>query len=413
MPSKDRIAPATTGKWLSVVGIGEDGIDGLGAEAKSRIAEAKTVFGSVRHLSLAKPLIRGQASPWPSPFDATMSAVKTLRGSRVCVLASGDPFMHGVGGTLARGIDPHEMHVIPHVSSLSLAAARLGWSLQDIDTISLHGRDIPTIRPLLHSGNRILALTSDETGPGRIAEMLKEAGFGPSGFFVLEALGGPDEKITATSADRFDLPAVHPINLVAIVVKAENPDVEIPLSQGLADVMFEHDGQITRREIRAITILALAPRRGELLWDIGAGAGSISIEWLLRHPSMRAIAIEKNPDRAGRITVNASKLGVPTVDVLEGRAPQAFAGLPQPDAIFVGGGGSEPDVMKNAIAHLRSGGRIVANGVTLELEAVLLKLHNDLGGDLTRLSIAKATDVGSMRGWRPAMPIIQWSWRKP
>jgi len=296
---------------------------------------------------------------------------------------------------------------------ISLAAARLGWSLQDIDTISLHGRDISTIRPLLHSSNRILALTSDETGPGRIAEMLKEAGFRPSDFFVLEALGGPDEKIIATSADRFDLPAVHPINLVAIVVKAENPDVEIPLSQGLVDAMFEHDGQITRREIRAMTISALAPRRGELLWDIGAGAGSISIEWLLRHPSMRAIAIEKNPDRARRITINASKLGVPTVDVLEGRVPQAFAGLPQPDAIFVGGGGSEPDVMKNAIAHLRSGGRIVANGVTLELESALLKLHNDLGGDLTRLSIAKATDVGSMRGWRPAMPITQWSWRKP
>lgn len=316
MPSKDQSARATTGKWLSIVGIGEDGIAGLGDDAKTLIRNSEAVFGGKRHLVLAASLISGEAISWPSPFDTTMSAVRQLRGRPVCVLASGDPFLHGVGATLAKQVDPQEMHVVPHASSFSLAAARLGWPLQEIETISLHGRDLAHIRPLLHDQYKILALTSDETGPEALAKNLSEWGFGRSVVHIMEALGGPDEKMTSQTAADFDLPAVNPLNLVAVSVVADSADAELSLSAGLPDSLFDHDGQITKREIRAITLSALAPRRGELLWDIGAGAGSVSIEWMLCHPSMRAIAIERDAARAARIKSNAQSLGVPDLQIV-------------------------------------------------------------------------------------------------
>ncbi len=413
MPSNDQTVPATTGKWLSVVGIGEDGVAGLGEKAKLLIAQAEVVFGGKRHLHLASSLISGEARSWPSPFDPAMTAVVAMRGRPVCVLASGDPFMHGVGGTLTRSVDPKEMRIIPHNSSFSLAACRLGWPLQATETISLHGRDLSPIRPLLHDRQHVLALTSDETGPVQLAKMLVEWGFGGSTLCVLEALGGPDEKITMTTASGYDLPPVNPLNLVAITVLADSADAEIPLAPGLRDSMFDSDGQITKREIRAATISTLAPRRGQLLWDVGAGSGSISIEWMLRHPSMRAIAIEQDTKRAERIERNAQALGVPELSLVHGAAPISFAGLQQPDAIFIGGGGSEPGLMDTAMAKLNSGGRLVANAVTLQMESVLLALHSRHGGTLTKLSVSRAEPVGTMTGWRPAMPVTQWSWTKP
>lgn len=399
--------------WLSVIGIGEDGVAGLGDEAKRCIAEAEFVFGGKRHLELAHSLTKGVLYPWPTPFDAEMRDVLALAGKKVCVLASGDPFLHGVGVTLARKVPVSEMHVIPAPSSFSLAAARMGWALQDVETISLHGKPIDLIRPLLHTGTRILALTSDAEASKAIASLLTDIGFGPSRLTVLEALGGSDERISTARAESFDLEKINPLNVMALELESESDARILPLTVGLPDHLFEHDGQITKREIRAVTLSTLAPRRSELLWDIGAGSGSISIEWMLAHPSLRAIAIEADPARAARIRRNAAACGVPGLVIVEGAAPQALAGLEQPDAIFIGGGGSDTDVLDTAVLALGSGGRLVANGVTLEMEALLLSRHATLGGELTRLSVSRASPVGTMLAWRPAMPVTQWSWVKP
>ncbi|RWP75870.1 precorrin-6y C5,15-methyltransferase (decarboxylating) subunit CbiE [Mesorhizobium sp.] len=402
-----------TPKWLTIVGIGEDGVAGLGDEAKRLIAEAEFVFGGARHLALVGSLAKGEAHAWSTPFDAEMRDVLALVGKKVCVLASGDPFFHGVGVTLARKIPPEETRVIPAPSAMSLAAARLGWALQDIDTISLHGRSLDLIRPLLHPGTRILALTSDGDAPAAIARLLTELDFGASRLTILEALGGPNERLRSVRADAFDLEKINPLNVLAIEVDSTLEARILPLASGLADHLFEHDGQITKREIRAITLSALAPRRGELLWDIGAGSGSIGIEWMLTHPSLRAIAIEVDPIRAARIHRNASHCGVPDLVVIEGSAPKALAKLGTPDAIFIGGGGSDSGVLGAAIKALRVGGRLVANAVTLEMEALLLVHHASLGGDLTRIALSRVSPVGSMQAWRPAMPVTQWSWVKP
>lgn len=404
---------APTQKWLAVVGIGEDGVAGLGDEAKRAISAAAHVFGGKRHLALASDLIRGEARPWPTPFDSEMRDVVALRGQKVCVLASGDPFLHGVGVTLTRAIPAAEMRVLPAPSAFSLAASRLGWALQDVETVSLHGHPIEQIRPLLQPGARIIALTSDGEAPAAIARLIAEAGFGLSRLTVLEALGGENERMRTTVTATFDLENINPLNVLALEIESSSEARILPLACGLADDLFEHDGQITKREIRAVTLSTLAPRRGELLWDIGAGSGSISIEWMLCHPSLRAIAVEHNADRADRITRNARSCGVPGLTVVQGAAPEALAGLPTPDAIFIGGGGSEPGVFDAAIDALRSGGRLVANAVTLEMETLLLARHAALGGDLIRLQVSRAAPVGTMTGWRPAMPVTQWSWVKP
>ncbi len=399
--------------WLTVVGIGEDGLDGIGANARAAIAEADLVFGGTRHLELAAAAITGEARAWRTPFSDSIDDILAARGCRVCVLGSGDPFHFGVGATLARHVDAAQMRVIPHSSSFSLAAAKLGWPLQDVVILSLHGRPIELIRPHLHPGARILALTSDEHGPAAIARLLTESGFGISIVSVLEALGGPREKLRNQLAMQFELADIDPLNLCAISVVALPGARILPLTPGLPDNLFEHDGQITKRDIRAITLAALAPRRGELLWDVGAGAGSIAIEWMLADPSLRAIAIETDSGRAARIGRNAGNLGVPHLQVVSGSAPEAFTGLEAPHAIFVGGGGSDAGVLDAAIAALRPGGRLVVNAVTLELEAMVLAQRAELGGRLTRISVSHADSIGSMTGWRPAMPVTQWSWNKP
>ncbi|TPK66906.1 precorrin-6y C5,15-methyltransferase (decarboxylating) subunit CbiE [Mesorhizobium sp. B2-4-15] len=400
-------------QWLTIIGIGEDGLAGLGDEAKQQIAKAEIIFGGKRHLALVAPFAKGEPRRWPVPFDAEMRDVLALAGRRVCVLASGDPFFHGVGATLARKVKLQEMHVIPAPSAVSLAAARLGWALQDIETISLHGRPLDLIRPLLQPNARILALTSDGDAPAAIARLLAELDFGASRLTVLEALGGPNEIQRSARADAFALENINPLNVLAIEIDS-NPQARVlPLTSGLADHLFDHDGQITKREIRAVTLSALAPRRGELLWDIGAGSGSIGIEWMLAHPAMRTIAIEADATRAARIGRNAAACGVPGLVVVEGSAPKALTRLDTPDAIFIGGGGSDTGVLNAAIKALRGGGRLVANAVTLEMEALLLAQHIKLGGDLTRIAISRASPVGSMQAWRPAMPVTQWAWVKP
>jgi len=398
--------------WLTIAGIGEDGIAGLGDEAKRRIAMAELVCGGKRHLELADSLVTGERHQWLSPIERSVEFVKAARGRNVCVLASGDPYHFGVGATLARAIDPSEMVVIPAPSSFSLAASRLGWPLQDLSHVSLHGRPLDLIRPHLQPGARILALTSDEKGPLELATLLSENGFAKSRLIVLEALGGKDERVTTHIAENFSMDFVSQLNICGIEIVADEDARILPLASGLDDGLFEHDGQITKREVRAITLSALAPRKGELLWDIGGGAGSIAIEWMLAHPAMRAIAVEEHAERAERIARNSRAFGVPGLQVVTGSAPAALDGLAQPDAIFVGGGGSDPGVMDAAISALKPGGRLVANGVTLEMEAVLLGLHVRHGGTLIRVDIARAGPVGSMQGWRPAMPVTQWSWVK-
>ena len=266
---------------------------------------------------------------------------------------------------------------------------------------------------MLHPCARILALTSDAEAPAAIARLLTELDFGASQLTVLEALGGPNEKLRSSRADAFDLTNINPLNVLAIEIESTPQARILPLTSGLADHLFEHDGQITKREVRAITLSALAPRRGELLWDIGAGSGSIGIEWMLAHPSMRAIAIEADATRAARIGRNAATCGVPGLVVVEGSAPKALAGLATPDAIFIGGGGSDSGVLNAAIKALRAGGRLVANAVTLEMETLLLARHASLGGDLTRIALSRVSPVGSMQAWRPAMPVTQWNWVKP
>lgn len=402
--------PATEGAWLSLVGIGEDGAEGLGVAARGAIADAEVVFGGVRHLSLVAPLVTGEKRVWPSPFD--VAPVAALRGRAVCVLASGDPFLHGVGATLSRTIGPDEMRVFPAASAFGLAAARLGWALQEVETVSLHGRSEALVRPLLHPGRRILALTSDGGAPARIASRITALGFGASRLTVLEALGGPRENCLRVVAADFGERMCAALNVVAIEVAGEH-DAPVLSLGGLDDALFEHDGQITKREVRAVTLSSLSPRRGEVLWDVGAGSGSVAIEWMLRHPSMRAVAVEAVAVRAARVRRNADALGVPGLVVREGTAPAALAGLPQPDAIFLGGGGTDDGVLDAVIEALPTGGRLVANAVTLEMQGLLGRVAGQLGGSLVTLSVARSGPVGGMTAWRPAMPVVQWSWVKP
>ena len=414
-PRSDATAPDTAAspRWLSIVGIGEDGVEGLSPVARGLITAAEIVFGGRRHLGLAAPLIRGATRPWPSPFDGAADEVLHHRGRQICVLASGDPFHYGVGSALARRIDAREMTVIPAPSAFSLAAGRLGWSLPQTALISVHGRALDLVRPHLQPGTRILALTSDGQGPAALAKLLTQSGFGDSRLTVLEALGGSYERIRSAPASAFDLGAVDALNTVAIEVEAAADARVLARAPGLSDALFEHDGQITKREIRAVTISSLAPRRGELLWDIGAGAGSVAIEWMLADPTMRAIAIEQRADRAARIRRNAAAFGVPGLEIVEDAVPSALAGLAPPDAIFVGGGATYPGVLNAAIAALRAGGRLVVNAVTLETEALLLARYAALGGELIHIAIARAGAVGEKTGWRAAMPVTQWVWIKP
>jgi precorrin-6Y C5,15-methyltransferase (decarboxylating) len=415
MPLPETIAPegAASPRWLSIVGIGEDGVAGLSPSARSLIGAAEIVFGGKRHLALAASLIRGAARPWPSPFDSAAEEVLRHRGRQVCVLASGDPFLYGVGTTLARTIDAREMLVVPAPSAFSLAAARLGWSLPHTALLSAHGRNLDLIRPHLQPGTRLLVLTSGGDGPTALAQLLTSLGFGASRLTLLEALGGPRERVQATTAAEFHFGTVDALNTVAIEVEAA-PDARIiARSSGLADHLFEHDGQITKREMRAVTLSSLGPRRGELLWDVGAGAGSVAIEWMLADPFMRAIAIEADAKRAARIARNAIAFGVPSLEVVQNTAPVALANLPPPDAIFVGGGANDPGVLDVAIQALRGGGRLVVNVVTLESEALLIARHAALGGELIRVALARAGAVGGKSAWRPALPVTQWSWVKP
>ena len=398
----------TSSRWLSIVGIGQDGAEGLSPLARSLIASAELVVGGARHLELAAELIKGERLPWPSPMHNAFPTILARRGRPVAVLASGDPFNFGVGKQIAELVPVDELISVPQPSSFSLAASRLGWPLQRAATISLHGRALEGLIRYLQPGARILALSWDGSTPARVAELLSKRGFGGSSLAVLEELGGPEERVTHHRADGFDLTGVSALNVIAMEVAAGPQSRVIGLSPGLEDGLFESDGQLTKRDVRAVTLAALAPRHGELLWDIGLGAGSVAIEWLLCHPSLRAIGIEEREDRAARAMRNALSLGAPDLQVIIGRAPQALAGLATPDAVFIGGGFTGEGVFEAAWAALRPGGRVVANSVTLESETRLKHAFERHGGELVRIEISKAGKIGGFHGWRAAMPVVQW-----
>lgn len=395
--------------WLSLVGLGEDGVEGLGAEARERIASAVLVAGGRRHLGLARPLIRGEALEWPRPLSAALPLLLARRPEPVCVLASGDPFHYGVGSTLARQVPIEEMRVLPAPSSFSLAAARLGWALQETLLLGLNGRPLEAAVPALQPGARLLALSTDRSTPGRLAALLVQRGLPEARLTVLERLGGPRERVRTTAADVYDLDPAD-LNCVAVEVP-DGPEARaraVPRTCGLDDSWFVGEGPMTRREIRAVTLSSLAPRRGELLWDVGLGLGSVAIEWLLADPANRALGLERVPARAAAAAANALALGVPRLRVVEGEAPAALAGLPRPDAIFVGGGVAVPGLLEAAWTALRPGGRLVANAVSLEAEARLLELAGALGGTLTRLGVERAAPLGGLTGWSPARTVTQW-----
>jgi precorrin-6B C5,15-methyltransferase / cobalt-precorrin-6B C5,C15-methyltransferase len=403
----------TSSRWLSIVGIGQDGAGGLSPLAKSLVSSAELVVGGARHLELAAQLIKGERLPWPSPLHNAFPEILARRGRPVVVLASGDPFNFGVGKQIASLVSADELVSVPQPSSFSLAANRLSWALQDAATIALHGRALESLIRYLQPGARILALSWDGSTPAKAAKLLRERGFGYSSLAVLEDLGAPKERVTHHRADGFELTGVNPLNVIAIEVAAGPKSRVIGLSPGLDDDFFESDGQLTKREVRAVTLAALAPRQGELLWDIGLGAGSVAIEWLLRHPSLKAIGVEEREDRAARAMRNALALGAPDLQVIIGHAPQALAGLSPPDAVFIGGGFTDEGVFEAAWTALRPGGRIVANAVTLESETRLKEAFERHGGELVRIGIDKAVKIGGFHGWRPAMPVTQWRAVKP
>lgn len=402
----------TKAPWLTIIGIGEDGRAGLSPAALAALDRATFVIGGARHLELAAPL-SAQAQTWPSPFAQGYPMVLARRGQPTCVLATGDPFHYGVGAELARLIPAAEIVCHPQPSAFSLAAARLGWSLPHCECVSLHGRALERIIPHLQPDTRILALSWDGSTPNRLAELLRARGMGASTITVLEAMGGPRHRIRHAIADTFDIADIDPLNTVAVEIVASQDARIVPLASGLPDSWFENDGQLTKAEMRALTLAALAPKAGELLWDIGLGAGSVGIEWCLRHPRNRCIGVEERPERAERARRNALELGATALDIRVGQAPEALADLPAPDAVFIGGGASEPGVFDAAWTALKPGGRLVLNAVTLETETLLGTLYARYGGTMRRLALSRLEAVGGMHGWRAAMPVTQWVVAKP
>ncbi|WP_152047755.1 precorrin-6y C5,15-methyltransferase (decarboxylating) subunit CbiE [Aureimonas psammosilenae] len=392
--------------WLTVIGIGDGGLDTLTPEQARALDMAETVFGGTRHLSMLEPS-RQELVPWRSPFEEAMVDLLARRGQRVVVLATGDPMWFGVGGTLSRHVDPGEMRVLPGVAAFSLAASRLGWPLEDCVAVSVHGRPVARMDPHVLPGARLLLYSSDSTTPREIARRLTMRGYGPSRLVVLEHLGGPGERVRETTASGFELGGVADLNTVAVECVAGRGAIPRAPVPGLPDDAFIHDGKMTKRVTRALAIASLEPMPGELLWDIGSGSGSIAVEWSRVSPVMRAIAVEPRAERREMIRQNAEALGAPGIEIVAGTAPDALEGLEPPDAIFIGGGLSD-GVLEPAFAALREGGRLVAHAVTLESERIILDAHARLGGDLMRLSVEVAEPVGPFHGWRPSMPVLHW-----
>lgn len=404
-------APFTGTGPVSVVGIGDDGWVGLSEAARDSVREAEVLVGGARHLAMV-PDTKAERVAWPSPFQVGFVA-HLAASRRVCVLASGDPMFFGVGATLVRRLGADRVTVLPAASSASLACARLGWSTQTVAVVSAVGRPLDTLAAELATDRRVLVLSADGLTPGRAAALLVARGFGTSEVTVLEHLGGPAESMWRGTADALAAAPERRFADLNVVAVACGPGPGLSRLAGLPDDTYTHDGQLTKREIRAVTLAALGPRPGELLWDVGAGSGSIGIEWMRAHPSCLAIGFEARADRAERAEANAVVLGVPGLRIVRGRVPDVLPEGEAPDAVFVGGGLTAPGVVDRCWSALRPGGRLVANAVVAETEAELVRHRAAYGGELTRLQITRATPVGRFTGWRPAMPVTQWVAVKP
>jgi len=393
---------------IAVVGIGADGLEGLGEAARAELAAAEMIVGSTRQLALL-PADGAEHRTWPSPIGPLVDELVAHPDRPTCVLASGDPMLHGIGATLARRLGPDRLRVHPHPSAFALACARLGWPAAEVHLVSAVGRPVEAVARLLQPGRRLIVYAAGTQGAAEVAALVREHGHGPSRLVVLEQLGGEHERIVDSTADAWGEQPAAPLHAVAVECRPASGTPLRSLAPGLPDEAFATDGQLTRRAVRAMALAALAPMPGQLLWDVGAGSGSIAIEWLRTEPTARAIAVEEREDRAQRIAANARTLGVPQLVVRPGRAPGALEKLEAPDAVFVGGGITEPGLVDACVAALRPGGRIVANAVTIEGEGVLLAARDAHGGTLTRISLEQAEPVGRFTAWRAQLPVVQWA----
>ncbi|BAY32905.1 precorrin-6B C(5,15)-methyltransferase (decarboxylating) [Nostoc carneum NIES-2107] len=396
------------GKWLSIVGIGEDGLQGLNAIARSLVERSEIIVGGDRHLAMLPSNDQRQKITWTSPISNSVAEIIQRRGQAVCVLASGDPMCYGIGVTLTKQIPISEITIIPAPSAFSLACARLGWSLTEVETVSLCGRPPGLVQSYIYPGARLLILSAGKDTPEIVAKILTQRGFGNSKITVLERMGGTQERIVESTAASWNETDIAALNAITVDCVGDSGVVSLPRIPGLPDNAYHHDGQLTKHEVRAITLATLAPIPGELLWDVGAGCGSISIEWMRTHPRCRAIAIEQNSTRLQYITDNAAALGVPNLQIIAGKAPNSLQDLPQPDAIFIGGGVTADGLFDICWSALKPGGRLVANVVTIEGEQTLFNWYEKVGGNFTRIAIQRAEPIGKFLGWRGMAPVTQW-----
>jgi precorrin-6B C5,15-methyltransferase / cobalt-precorrin-6B C5,C15-methyltransferase len=423
--------------WLTVIGIGEDGFDSLSPTAQQALHNAQIIYGGDRHLAFLPKTVTAQTHRWRSPIQNSITELLTHSPNPVCVLASGDPLCYGIGNTLLRHIPREELQILPHLSAFTLTAARLGWSTADIETASLCARELHLLRPKLYPNAKLLLLSNDHTTPNLVCRQLTEWGYGETTVQVFEHLGGPKEQQFSTLAKTGFPNSIAPLNTIAL----QCPDLQtlqtqtLPISPfsilnsqfSIPDTSYQHDGQLTKQEIRTLTLAALAPFPGQHLWDIGAGCGSIAIEWMRTHPRCTALAVESRSDRIANIIHNAKTLGVPNLKTLQGQAPEILQTPdqtpdqllgqtllePNPDAIFIGGGITRSHLFETCWTALKPGGTLVSNGVTLETETKLFQLQQQYGGSLTRIQIQRAEPIGSFLGWKSLSPITQWQVTKP
>jgi precorrin-6Y C5,15-methyltransferase (decarboxylating) len=393
--------------WLNIIGVGEDGVEALPRALQALIERAALIVGGERHLAMV-PQTRAEKRSWASPLSLTLDEIWSRRGKPVVVLATGDPMHFGIGVALAKRVPAEEMAVHPHVSAFSLAAARMCWALADAECLTIHGRPLELLAGAVAPERKLLLLSHDGSSPAEVASRLVELGYGASVVTVLEHMGGTRERIYRGRAATWNHPRAADLNTLAVECRGDPDARALSLTTGLPDEAFRHDGQLTKREIRAATLSALRPLPGQLLWDVGAGSGSIAIEWLRTHRSLSAIAIEAAAARQALIEENCAALGTPQLTLVKGEAPAAFEGLPEPDAVFIGGGLGDRGVVEGAWQRLKPGGRLVANAVTAEGEAHLFALRGKLGGEMTRLSVARLAPVGELHGWKPLMPVTQY-----
>jgi len=400
-----------SGAWIAVVGLTEAGLDALQPEARALVDEAEVLIGGARHLAMVPDGHPAERATWKTPLSDTIDDIRAMKGRRVCVLATGDPMHFGIGVTLANEFGPKALTVIPAPGAFSLAAARLGWPLDRVDCLTLHGRSLDLLNLHLRPGARLLVLSNDGATPAAVAARLRELGYGSSAITVFEHMGGDKEAHRRGTADGWDDSPCADFNTVAVACDAGLQARRLSRAAGLPDDAFQHDGQLTKRAVRAATLAALAPHPDELLWDVGAGCGSIAIEWM--RAGGRAVAIEKDPARTELVRRNAAALGTPLLQIVQGSAPNALAPLEAPDAVFIGGGIATDGIAETCWDRLVPGGRLVANAVTAEGESRLFALCRGLGGEMSRIAVSNLVPVGAFHGWKPHMPVTQWTAVKP